>query len=247
MAYDLKRSYASLRLSRLLAAGTSIAQEGLLVCSVIEGGVEKAQLVSVVAGTEKVLGWVSTADSLPSRTSAVEEVTVPAAGTYEVTLRHNNIVAGALRALDVSAGTAVGTVTACPPGAYAGASGADEVKVDLAAGKLKFNVAKAGKLMRITYLYDLTLVQAKQLFGERFVNNRGLHAEFGQIEVQSGIGELYTDQFDASANWAAAATVNLGDNGQLVVGGAGPALAAEVVSVPSVDVPMLGIRYRMTP
>ena len=238
MAQDLKRTHASQRLGRLLAAGTVLDQEGVLVCAVIEDGVEKAALVAAPAGTEKVLGFTMLADSLPGRTSGVEEVTVPASGTLELDLRSHNLVVGRVRVLDVVAGT-----TRVVDATYAGVPPATDVKVDHVAGKAKFNVADAGKLFRLTYLHDLTLTEAKQMFGERFINNRGLHAEFGQAEIQCGIGELFTDQFDASKDYAAAATLNLGAAGIITVGGAGPVLKASVIGVPSVDQPMLGIRF----
>ena len=238
MSIDLKRSYASQRLGRLLSVGTILEQEGLILTAVIEDGIEKAALVAAPAGTEKILGFTMLADSLPDRTSGVEEITVPASGTLVVDLRAHDLVAGFVRVLDVVAGT-----TRLVDPVFAGVPAPGSVKMDLIAGQAKFAAGDAGKLFRFTYLYSLTLTEAKQFFGERFVNNRGLHAEFGQAEIQAGIGELYTDQFDASQDYAAAATLNLGPNGIITVGGAGPVLNAVVVSVPSVDSAYLGIRF----
>ena len=58
MAYDLKLSYASVRLGRNIStASAMIDQEGKLLCAVLEDGIEKAELVSVVGGSAKVLGF----------------------------------------------------------------------------------------------------------------------------------------------------------------------------------------------
>ncbi len=82
-------------------------------------------------------------------------------------------------------------------------------------------------------------------FGERFVNNRGLHAEHGFIELANGLGELWTDQFDASLDWGAGTAVTLGDGGQVTQGTA-VALDAIVVHVPNADNPYLGLRIKLT-
>lgn len=240
--YDLKRSWASSRLGRQLAAGSTISQEGVLLCAVIEDGIEKAALVASPSGDEKVIGFAITADSLPDRTVAVDNIVVPASGSLIVALQQQNLVSGRVRVFDVTNNVAL-TVD----NTFAGSPGAGVVKVDLAGGQLKFNAAQAGLPMVVTVLYDLTMIQADQFFGERFVNNRGLHAMFGQIELGAGFCELYTDQFDASADWANAATINLGPNGIVVVGGAGPSLPGVVVNVPSSAVPFLGLRIRFMP
>ena len=79
MAYDLKLTHSSLRLGRLLAAGTIVEAEGKLMVAVVEDGVEKAAIAASAAGTDKDMGLSSTGDSLPDQTSDVEVVTVPSA------------------------------------------------------------------------------------------------------------------------------------------------------------------------
>ena len=237
MAFDLKRSYSTQTIGRSLAAGTVIEQEGLILCSVLEDGVEKFKLVDVVAGSETPIGFSKTADSLPDRTSAVEVVTVPSApASLEADLRNRNLVSGKVRAVD-SAGVVLAIDTV-----FAGAPAANTVKIDLAQGRVKFHANQAGLDVTFTYLYYLTLTEAKQKFGERFVNNRGLHADFGFCEVGSGHVELYTDQYDASVDWSAGNPILLGDKGQLVQAGAGPVLKASVIHVPGIDSPYLGVR-----
>lgn len=237
MAIDLKKTHAQLRLSRELAAGSTVSQEGVILCSVIEDGKEKASLVASVGGSEKALGYAITADSLPDVTSDVEEAVVPSSGALEVDLRASNLVSGRIRVIVLSSNTALTIDTT-----FAGATADGAVKVDLAKGILKFHADEAGEKVKVIYLYNLTASQAKQKFGERHVNNRGLHEVFGAIELGTGLVELYTDQFDASADWASGPAIRLGDNGILTASGAGPVLNLKVVNVPSVSNPYLGVR-----
>ena len=242
MAIDLKRAFSSQRLNRPLASGTIVEQEGLIMTAVIEDGIEKAAIAGTAAGTDVPLGYSQTADSQPTTTSEVEEITVPSApAALEIDLRNQNLVTLRIRA--VTAGGLVLTIDET----FAGAPADNTVKVDLATGRFKFHPDEAGATVTITYLYDLTLTQSKQRFGERFLNNRGLHAEHGSVEVGAGLGELWTDQYNTALDWSAGTAITLGDAGQITQGGAGPVLNATVVSVPSTDSPFLGIRFRFAP
>ena len=241
MAYDLKRTFSTQTIGRSLAAGTVIEQEGLILCSVLEDGVEKLALVDVVQGGELPIGFSKTADSLPDRTSFFETVTVPSApASLEADLRNRNLVLSRVRAVD-----SAGAVLTIDP-VFAGAPAAGTVKVDLAQGRVKFHANQAGLDVSFTYLYSLTLTEAKQKFGERFINNRGLHAEFGFCEAGSGHVELYTDQYDASADWSVGNPILLGDAGQLVQAGAGAVLKAQVIHVPGADSAYLGVRIHFS-
>lgn len=241
MSIDLKRTFSSQRINRALASGTVVEQEGLIMVGVIEDGVEKAAIAATAAGTDVPIGYSQTADSQPDRTSEVEVVTIPSApAALEIDLRNQNLVSSRIRA--VTAGGLVLTIDET----FAGATADDSVKVDLATGRMKFHAGEAGATVTVTYLYDMTLVQSKQMFGERFINNRGLHSEHGFIELGNGLGELWTDQFNTALDWSAGTAITLGDAGQITQGGAGPALDALVVSVPTADNPYLGLRIRFT-
>jgi len=232
---DLKRTHSDKTLGRSLAAGTVIDQEGLVLCAVLENGEEVAKLVAAPAGTDKVLGFAKTANSTPARTSKVESVLVPGALAASLTaqLSEANVVVSAIRVVIHSTGGALNVITVGVP-----ASG--EVLV-AASGLLTFHVDQAGLKMDVTYLFDLTVMQSKQRFGERHVNNRDLNATFGHIEVGCGFTELFTDQFDAAAAWGSG-PIKLGANGTLVMSGAGPVLNLTVIHVPSAELPFLGVR-----
>lgn len=243
MAYDLKLTHASQRLGRAIsAASPTISQEGAILCAVIEDGVEKVTLVAAPAGTEKVIGFSTLADALPASTAGCELVTVPTApAALEVDLRANNLMVNRIRAYDKTASV---NLTIDP--VFAGVPAPGSVKVDLVQGRLKFAAGQAGASVQVNYLYELTTSQAIQLFGQRFINNQNLESTYAFTEVACGLGELYTDQFDPAQDYSSAAALTLGANGIVTKGGAGPALAAVVVNVPSVANPMLGIRFKFT-
>lgn len=232
---DLKRTHSDKTLGRSLAAGTVIDQEGVLLCSVLENGEEVAKLVAAPASTDKVLGFAKTANSTPSRTSKVESVLVPAATAPALTaqLSEANVVVTAVRVVISSTGGALNVITSGTP-----ASG--EVLV-AASGLLTFHADQAATKMTVTYLFDLTVMQAKQRYGERHVNNRDLNATFGFIEVGCSFVELYTDQFDTAAAWGTG-PVKLGPNGTLTMSGSGPVLNLTVVHMPNASLPFLGVR-----
>jgi hypothetical protein len=240
MAYDLKRTWSASSLNRQIATGLTISQEGKLLVKIIEDGVEKVMVKAVAAATDIVVGYSKLADAQPDQTSAVEIQTVPTApASLIVDLRNNNLVSGRLRVVVNSTGAALAIDTT-----FAGAPADNTVKVDLANGFLKFHADEAGQQITATYLHNLTLAQSKALFGERFINNRGLGAEFGQTEVGAEFGELWTDQFDASLNYAGTTALTLGDDGIITQGGLGPVLNATVIGIPSSTIPFLGVRIR---
>jgi hypothetical protein len=241
MAYDLKLTHAQIRLARKVASGTSVAQEGLLVCSVIEDGIEKCKVVDVVAGAEKVLGYSILADALPDQLSAVEVITVPTSGPLVVDLRATNLLS--LRTRAVVTGGPVLTIDET----YAGAPAAGVVKVDLVNGLLKFNAAEAGATVTVTYTYSLTMPQALQIFGDRFINNRALHATFGEIELGSGLCELHTTAFNTALDYSGSTPLTLGNGGVITQGGAGPVLNAVVIATPEANGGKLGVRISFLP
>lgn len=244
--YDLKLSHASLRLSRPIRTGDIVNQEGLVLCSALEDGVEKAALYASAPGaTVKVLGFSSLADALPTQTSAIESVTVPTAPAgLVVGASKTNLIQNFIRVYRVDNAQVL-----TPDYTYAGNTGANTVKIDVAKGLFKFHANESAKNIIITYLYELTSLQAKQQFGERHINNRGLHTDysaFGQMEVLTGIGEIWTDAFDPTQDYTSSAALTVGANGLISKGGSA-VIPAVVVGVPSVGVgSLLGVRFVLT-
>lgn len=240
MAIDLKRTWASTRLGRPILPGTVVAQEGVLLCTTIANGIENVQVVTTPVGTEKVLGFAYLASALPDRTSFVEQVTVPAAGSLVVAMQNQNIIINQISVYDVSSSAPL-TPNFVPP--FPGVPAPGTVNVEITSGKLSFAAGQAGHLINVVYIYSLTVAESIAIFGQRSINNFNLNAIFGQVEVGCGQGELYTDQFDGSiVDWTAG-PLTLGPKGTITIGGAGPLLPAHVVAVPTVSIPMIGIRF----
>lgn len=97
---------------------------------------------------------------------------------------------------------------------------------------------------RITYRFALTVVEARSIQGD--VQPGGYAGDYvGQIGVLSN-GLVYTSEFDAGKNWAAATSVKLSANGQVTdQSGSGVTIPVHIVAVPSVDYPYLGLRVTL--
>lgn len=105
------------------------------------------------------------------------------------------------------------------------------------------NGLTVGDEVVVTYKYALTVVQARALQGD--VQPGGYSGAYiGQIGLIKR-GLIYTSEFDASKNWAAATAVKLAAGGQLTdQSGSGLAIVdALIVAVPGTEVPYLGIEF----
>ena len=213
-------------------SGNTIGVEGLALVSSIENGIE---VVSPSAGaTETFIGFSYgekfTALTLPM----VAEANVPATGTLTVTLPRNNIVPDQIFIYDNTAGAALteGTVAT---GVYA--------IVD-ATGVITFHADEAGHNLTITFRYYPTTMEVSQDTDQFFYKPSG--SDFlNSIGVILG-GEVFTDQFDAAANWATATIVETAANGLLTgvtSAGSGTDIKATIINVPNTSNSFLGIRF----
>lgn len=149
----------------------------------------------------------------------VETFTVPGSGIVQ--LAHTP-VSGQLAVYDTTAGAAVATPT------VVGST---------------VTTLTAGNVVTVTYKYALTVVQSRALQGD--VQPGGYAGVYvGQVGVAKR-GVIYTDQFDASVNWTAATAIKLAANGQITnqTGATGVVINGYVVSLPTQEVPYLGIEF----
>ena len=102
----------------------------------------------------------------------------------------------------------------------------------------------SGNVYRITYRFSLTVTEARSIQGD--IQPGGYIGDYvGQIGVLAN-GIVYTSEFDASKNWAAATGVKLSANGQVTdQSGAGNLIPAQIVAAPGVDYPFLGLRVTL--
>lgn len=242
MGYDLKRSHFSLVLEKSVLAGSVITEEGVLLASVLDAATGTERVLPTTGSNDIIAGFAIRDNADHATTSEVESVTVPSAGPYEVQLRQNNLVAstpgnGSTAALSAKDGSSQMTNDDDSSG------GAGQVGVDDVTGLLSFNVAEAGKTIVVTYRYNLTVAESRLKFFQRNINNEA-STLFSQVGVGQGHGEVFTDMFDASADWSVATAIKAGADGILEdQGGSGTALDARVISVPNVNNPLLGIAF----
>jgi hypothetical protein len=210
----------------VVASGVTITAEGQALVRA-SGANASGVTLSTGSGTSEVFAGFAVAGlsaaplSIPY-VSAVETYTVPVGGT--VTLQQTN-VAGQISVFDNTTGAAV-TI-----------NGTTITNVNNTVTGLT-----AGDSVTITYKYAPSVVQARALVGDV---QPGGYA--GLTVSQVGVvkrGVIYTTEFDASKNWAAATGIKLAANGQITdQSGTGTAIQGYVVAVPTATVPFLGIEF----
>lgn len=204
-------------------APTVTADGQALVTTVVNG----RQVVTPSTGVagEKFVGFsqaqTSAAPFIPSTAVKVEEVEVDVAGIIVIS---RDAISGTASAVEVTTGAVV-ALTA------------------VVGNPREFNAgpANAGKVLRVTFRYTLTVTDARALLGD--VQPGGFVGSSYQIIGVSQAGVIYTDHFDTTKDWSSATTINLGANGVLTVGGAGAAIPAVVKAVPGADYPFLGLQF----
>lgn len=204
-----------------VAPGVSISAEGQALVRVA-GAPAQGAMPSTGVGTHEIfagfaIAGVSAAPFLAAYNNKVETFVVPSSGI--VTLAFVP-VAGQLLAWDVTANAdAAPTVN-------------DNVLSDLT----------AGHTVTVTYKYAMTVVQSRAAQGD--VQPGGYAGDYvGQVGLVKR-GLIYTSEFDASVDWAAATAIKLSGNGIVTdQNGTGTTINGYVVAVPSTEVPYLGLEF----
>ncbi len=99
-----------------------------------------------------------------------------------------------------------------------------------------------GDYVTVTYKYALSVIQARALYGDTQPGGYS-GAYIGQVGLIKR-GQIYTTEFDSSKNWAAATAVKLAAGGQLTdQSGSGLAITAQIIALPGVEVPYLGLEF----
>ena len=230
--FDLKRTFFSLPLEKPVAAGSVVEQEGLVLLSKLEAGVEKVYVNDAApANTEVVAGFSLIANAQSDKDVIVVDVVVPAHAPLIGNLGVTNIVSGS-----IYAGALAIDET------FAGAAAPGTVKVNLATGDLKFEAGQAATKVEFALTYNLTVEQSKAKYFQRNINNPGF-AYLAQVGVGMGEGEIFTSEFDSSKDYSAA-PLTVGAKGVLTTGTA-LAFPGICIASPSIDSPFLGVRFKI--
>lgn len=204
-----------------VAASVTIAAEGVALMGDNTGGVFGAR-PSAGAGTDQFLGLAVSQQITTTSAARAESFVQPVGNTITLALTPTG---GTISVWDVTAGGVV-------PVGGGGWSISGRV-ITLQAGTV-------GHELIAYYKYSPTAAQARTLQGDQYPGGPA-----GALVQQVGVvrnGLIYTDQFDSTVNWnAAALTVKTGASGQLTIGGSGVAIPCAVVHVPQPGMPYLGL------
>jgi len=171
----------------------------------------------------------------PTTAKFVDVITVPSTAPYTAVLTNAPISPSSTTISAVLQG-GTGALT------YNGGVGSGQFAVT-ANTTITFNAAQAGIVYNVVYSYTLSTQQAISFFGDGSVLKRSPSAITNSVGVIRG-GLVYTDQFDASQNWYAAAINNIstGAGGVFTQGGSGVILTwVTVFEAPSQGFPYLGL------
>lgn len=206
----------------VVAAGANIVAEGQALVRAVGAPANGVQQSMAATATELFAGFavagVSAAPFQALYGTKVETFVVPGSGIVSMAYTP---VSGQVAVFDNTAAAAVATPTVV----------ANTV-----------TTLAAGNSVTVTYKYALTVIQSRALQGDvQPGGNAG--AVVGQIGVAKR-GIIFTDQFNSAVNWAAATAIKLAANGQITdQTGTGATIPGYVVSVPSQEVPYLGLEF----
>src|SRR6478736_1353136 len=206
----------------VVAPGAVIDAEGLVLVRAKANQAAGVMPSTGVAGSEIFAGFsiagTSAAPFFEGFSNKQETFVVPATG--KVTLQFAP-VPNQTAVFDVSTNTAVASPSV--------------------AGKVVSSLTPGDQVI-VTYKYPLSVIQARSLNGD--VQPGGYS---GAYVSQIGLlkrGMVYTSQFDASKNWAAATAVKMAAGGQVTdQSGAGDAIPAMIIATPSSEVTYLGLEF----
>lgn len=210
-----------------VSASILAIEEGQALVYAFENG-EQTVKPSTGAAGEFFAGVSFSRATTPTTVPIVEEITVPTAAPFTVTLAKTPLANPAAY---------IQAVGASPRVVLASAVAADATHYSLAGDVMTFDASFSGRTVQVVYRYTISHVEAVYKFNfDAFATVDLVSASVIGV-VKDGI--IVTDQYDSTADWATwngATPITLGANGQFTIGGVGTAIAnAAVMAVPSVN------------
>ncbi len=237
MSMNFRDSSTLLERTRSIATGSTVTREGLVLVGVLEGGVEVVKPATGASG-EAVVGFSKLDSEALLEDVKVEVITVPSSSPYVVTLAKGNLYGSGPISYEVRV---EGPSADWPQDATP--DGDDFAVTDASSGELTFHSSNAGDEVTVYYRFELLASEAIQVIpGQRSVNNTA--AQFlRQVVVKGGKGEVFTKEFDATADFTTGTLKTLAD-GKITMGGSGTDLTAlgwRVIKTPDTNDGFLGL------
>lgn len=216
---------------REVATGLTIKTEGVALVYVMENGKAKVRPSTGVAG-EIFAGFSLSRNSQSSRLTEELEVKAPATAPFVVTLPH----------APVDREIRVSTLTITADAGDAPAAN----EFDIVENKLTFNAAQAGQVFRVSLAFAPSYQESISAIGNDPMGGLPSTA-MGVIGVIKE-GDIFTDQYDVTAEWKADGAmqdVYTGANGLVTTKTTGTKLGTvQITQVPSVGAGFLGLTVR---
>lgn len=212
---------------RVLVEGIALEGDGQVLALVNEDGTLRGQ-PSVGSGQE-VFGGFVVSSRLPQTTGSMVEEFKLTEATVSLARKPEQAQ------LMIKVGGVKKTIT------VGSAAPADAAHVTLtAAGEVIFHANHLGQDVFVQYHYELTANEARSITGD-YYGGSSVAANVMGVAAVCVEGQLQTDMFDASQDWAGVIFPALGANGRLVPTGDTVLSNVKVLETPNANSPYLTI------
>jgi len=212
-------------LHREVATGFDVKQEGVALVYTMESGKAKVRPSAGTPG-ERFAGVSLSQTQVPDQLARVDVLF--ANGGLTLALPKKNLVSGQVHV--VAAGVSLDLVASGPA--------AGEFAIDYADGVITLNAANAGTAgapinVEVFYRYIPTIQEATLIQGSGPIGGYS-GAQYTGVVGLITEGDVFTDMFDASDDWAAGGQVYLGSNGLFTLKNAGvPLHGCNILEAPT--------------
>lgn len=224
----------------MIVEGHSIQRSGLLLCGILEDGVEKVKMSTgspndVIAGFSEVVNLNQTADS------KIERLTVPTSAPFTLQLSRTPVLGFGPSSYDVRVSSSTGRPFRQHLSISAGVFSSTE------RGFLTFSKEEAGTVIDIAYRHQLSSKEAIDLNAMNQTSSNLVVGKFeDRVMVLGGHRIIMTREFDHNADFSTGALRAAAD-GQITTTGPGVDLTSimRVTRLPDGSEGMLGLAIGM--
>lgn len=241
MQQNLTQSFGDLKVDgerpAFVVAGQQITRSGLLLCGVMENGIEKVKMSTGQPG-DVIVGFSEIIVQTQTSGTKTERRMIPAAAPFTVQLSRMSLVGFAPTGWEVQ----VSGVSPARPFQQNSQISAGRFNAN-ANGTLTFSAQDAGVIVDIGYRYNLTSQEARDLTAANGTNQGVVIGQIdNQVMVLGGSRQVFTREFDKNADFSTG-RLRAGADGQITSGGQGTDLTSvmRVIKLPDDQEGLLGL------